>query len=39
MKKLLTVIALAFALLAGTAAVMTVQLQQALADCGGSSGC
>ena len=37
MKKVLVFVALAFALLAGTTAVMTVHPQSAYADCQGSS--
>jgi hypothetical protein len=38
MKKLIVLVALAFALIAGTTAVVTVYPQQAHADCGGQ-GC
>jgi hypothetical protein len=37
MKKIIVVVALAFALIAGTTTVMTVHPQQAHADCSGSS--
>jgi len=37
MKKLIVLVAVAFALTAGTVTVMTVHPQQAHADCGGSN--
>jgi hypothetical protein len=39
MKKFILLAALSFALVAGTAVVMTVHPQTAYADCGGGSGC
>lgn len=38
-KKLIALAVLAFALVAGTAVVLTVHPHQAVADCSGSSGC
>jgi hypothetical protein len=37
MKKIIVLVALAFAVVVGSAAVMTVHPQQAQADCGGNN--